>query len=477
MRNIKIHTHYPEDTEKILNTLNFDYSIIENYFRLLDLSENENHFNLPEFKWGDHLNNRTVYNVVIHKIITDTDKLSKEEILENEKNKKENDDFFTAFNKNVNTKSSYIRYKMNECPYGNYEYSFTKTYKTKYPIFILSKGRWEQRYTADTLEKMNVDYRIVIEPQEVDNYAKYIDRTKILVLPDEYLNKNQGGIPARNFIWDYSVKKGFKKHWIIDDNIDGFYRWNNNVQKRVDNGVFFRIMEDFSDRYSNLGLTSCQYHSFVPAIDTGRHSFIVNTRTYSCILINTELLDKRLEERWRGRYNEDTDLTLRVLSTGDICTVNFNSLLSGKKTSGSMKGGNTNTIYDGGSHKGYQDKLDELYNNWSQYVKKTTKRHKDGRPHHHISYTKYFKQELVLKEGIETEPIINNYGMEFKYTEKTKEKKKTKIINNKDINEYNFKFENKKYKCLKCNKASYSTFFKKNGELRIHIQKHIKKCH
>ena len=53
-----------------------------------------------------------------------------------------------------------------------------------------------------------------------------IDKTKILILPDEYMNKNQGGIPARNFIWEHSSKNGHKKHWILDDNIDGFYRWN-----------------------------------------------------------------------------------------------------------------------------------------------------------------------------------------------------------------------------------------------------------
>ena len=91
-------------------------------------------------------------------------------------------------------------------------------------------------------------------------------------------------------------------------------------------------MEDFSDRYENLGLVGCQYASFVPANEPRRTQFIINTRVYSCILINTELLDQRLEERWRGRYNEDTDLALRVLSTGDLCTVNFNNLLTSFKS-------------------------------------------------------------------------------------------------------------------------------------------------
>jgi hypothetical protein len=70
------------------------------------------------------------------------------------------------------------------------------------------------------------------------------------------------------------------------------------------------------------------------------------------------------------------------------------------------------------SHKFQRDicqkKFDELKNNWPEIVKFTTGRHKDGRPHHHISYTKLFKQKLVLKEGVSLEPKINNYNMILK---------------------------------------------------------------
>ena len=53
----------------------------------------------------------------------------------------------------------------------------------KFPIYIISKGRWETRMTSKALEKMGVPYSIVIEPQEYDNYASVIDPKKILVLP------------------------------------------------------------------------------------------------------------------------------------------------------------------------------------------------------------------------------------------------------------------------------------------------------
>ena len=309
------------------------------------------------------------------------------------------------------TKKTYFYFELEEMD-KDFEYKYTEKIQPKYPIYVITKGRWEKTFTIDTLEDMGVNFFICVEPKEYENYCSNpkIDKNKILVLPENFSELGCGAVPVRNFVWEHSVKEGYTKHWQLDDNISWFYRWNDNQQLKVRDGVFFRVMEDFSDRYENIGLTSCQYKSFIPGIDTGREEFLVNTRAYSCILINTELLDTRLDERWRGRYNDDTDLSLRVLSTGDICTVNFNSLLSGKQTSGSMKGGMAE-IYDNHSHNGYMKKFNALKDNWGDIVKLTNKRHKDGRPHHIIEYTKLFKQKLVLKDGVELKPKINNYNM------------------------------------------------------------------
>jgi len=84
-----------------------------------------------------------------------------------------------------------------------------------------------------------------------------------------------------------------------------------------------------------------------------------------------------------------------------------------------MKGGNTTTIYEFDENdndnrfSGLKKKFDELKENWGDIVTYTTKRHKDGRPHHHIAYTKLFKQKLILKEGIAREPKVNNYNMKL----------------------------------------------------------------
>ena len=60
---------------------------------------------------------------------------------------------------------------------------------------------------------------------------------------------------------------------------------------------------------------------FVPRKSADLPPFKANTRIYSCILI-----DNALPFRWRGRYNEDTDLSLRVLKAG-LCTIQFNAFL------------------------------------------------------------------------------------------------------------------------------------------------------
>ena len=52
----------------------------------------------------------------------------------------------------------------------------------RHPVYIISKGRAESRLTVKALDRMNVWYYIVIEPQELPEYAAVINPEKILVL-------------------------------------------------------------------------------------------------------------------------------------------------------------------------------------------------------------------------------------------------------------------------------------------------------
>jgi hypothetical protein len=398
MKSIKVHT---SNIEQLINLIrdtpvpgefwdyNLSYSIDPpRKFRNL---KNEHYFNMPEFNWHyEYMLSRTRIKVHVF-------------------NEKEKDFLFSLLG--GTKKLNYIHYNLNRHPLHDHQYSYTHKIYPKYPLYVVTKGRWNSPLTARALEKMGVDFHLCVEPSEYKDYARSTDKNKILKLPEDFSKRGQGSIPVRNFVWEHATTNGFKKHWVIDDNITGFYRWNLNLHKEVKDGVFFKVLEDFSDRYQNLGLTGCQYDSFIPAKYTSKPQFHLNTRTYSCILINNELLDSKLDDRWRGTYHEDTDLSLRVLSTGDVCTVNFNNFNIGKAPTGTVRGGNTDSIYYGGTSEGYMKKYNELQREWGEIVKITRDRHLDNRPHHIIHYTKLFKQPLILKEGIQKEPKINEYNM------------------------------------------------------------------
>ena len=95
----------------------------------------------------------------------------------------------------------------------------------KYPIYIISKGRWDRPLTAKIFLKAKIPFRIAVEPQEFDKYCSTIPKEFILSLP--FSNLGLGSYPARNYCWEHSLAEGAKKHFLFDDNIRQFYRLNN----------------------------------------------------------------------------------------------------------------------------------------------------------------------------------------------------------------------------------------------------------
>jgi hypothetical protein len=270
----------------------------------------------------------------------------------------------------------------------------------RYPVYVISKGRWEKRVTVRYLDRMAVPYRIVVEPQEYASYAAVIDPRKILILP--FSNLGQGSIPARNWVWDHAKSEGHKRHWILDDNIEGFYRYNGNAKRLVLTGAMFKAAEDFTDRYVNVPLSGFQYESLIPR-RSKRPPFTLNTRVYSCILI-----DNACPHRWRGRYNEDTDLSLRVLKDGD-CTILFNAFLANKAVTMRYRGGNTEQLYvltDG--RDGRLEMARSLQRQHPDVVKIVRKW---GRWQHQVDYRPFRGNKLIRRPGIEVPEGVDNYGM------------------------------------------------------------------
>jgi hypothetical protein len=288
----------------------------------------------------------------------------------------------------------------------------------KYPVYIISKGRSDSMFTSRSLARMKVPHFISVEPQDYDLYDEALDKFKIrdyvtlLLLP--FSNHGDGPGRARNWCWDHSIAKGAEKHWVLDDNISDFYRLHMNQRIRVESGVIFKAAEDFVDRFENVPISGFQYRFFI-APNSKYPPYVKNTRIYSCLLI-----DNKCKHRWRGRYNEDTDICLRVLKDGD-CTIQFNAFLQGKAATQTLGGGNTAEFYhaegtldkskwrDGKLNPEGTIKKSQMLVDMHPDVARLVWRY--GRWHHYVDYSPFKKNQLKLKPGVKLNKTVNNYGM------------------------------------------------------------------
>jgi hypothetical protein len=123
---------------------------------------------------------------------------------------------------------------------------------------------------------------------------------------------------------------------------------------------------------------------------------------------------------WRGKYNEDTDLSLRLMKAG-YHTYLFNAFVCGKVATLTMKGGNTKEVYGidqaGTKHARAGSDFDHrrafaesLHAQHPGEVKITQK---FGRWHHHIDYRVFQNKKPTKKPGLNIPKGGNNYGMKL----------------------------------------------------------------
>ena len=282
--------------------------------------------------------------------------------------------------------------------------------KPKYPIFIPSKGRFDSLITAKYLDYCKVPYRIIVEPQEYNDYLRAVQsQQKLIVLDMSYkenydtcddlgLTKSTGPGPARNFAWDVAIAEGYDHHWVMDDNITSFRRFNKNEKVKVSTGAIFVAMEDFVLRYKNIGMSGPNYYMFQPARQKSP-PFILKTRIYSCNLIKYNI-----HFRWRGRYNEDTILSLDILKKG-MCTLQFNAFLQEKMTTQTLRGGNSAEFYDIEGTLAKSKMQVKVHPDVSRIVKRF------GRIHHYVDYSSFKINKLIRNANYKVKKKTNDYGM------------------------------------------------------------------
>lgn len=270
--------------------------------------------------------------------------------------------------------------------------------KPRYPIYIPSKGRYNNCTMPDVFIKDDISFHLVIEDHEYDKYAARFGERYLLVLPFS----NRGSvIPARNWIKQHATEAGHERHWQFDDNNEHFRRRYKRNRVKCDSSIAICIAEEFSDRYSNLAISGFNYVMF--ALDNSNAPpFYLNRRVYSATLILNSIPYK-----WRGKYNEDIDLCLQALSKG-WCTVLFNAFLVFKRATMVKRGGNTDELYQG---DGRLKMAKSLEARWPDIVKTKTRW---GRPQHVVDFSG-FTQRLKLKPGIKLDEIPpNDYGLKLK---------------------------------------------------------------
>ncbi|HLO97369.1 MAG TPA: hypothetical protein VK171_02135 [Fimbriimonas sp.] len=257
----------------------------------------------------------------------------------------------------------------------------------RYPIYIPSKNRADVCYTAKYFQSRGVDFQLVVEPSQVESYELHFPRDIILVLPEDNLRL----LGSRLWIREHSIAAGHKRHWQFDDNIRDFKVLHRKKRVHVDPNFAIEQIEEFTDRYTNIGVSGFNYTMFAHGV---LNPFFLNRRVYSASLINNEM-----PYVWRMYYNDDVDLCLQVLA-GGMCTVLFNLYLVTKLPTMKVKGGNTADLYQGDGRLVMARSIEEV---WPQYCRTIWR---FGRPQHHVKWGEdVFKQRLIRDPALDWDAI------------------------------------------------------------------------
>ncbi len=193
----------------------------------------------------------------------------------------------------------------------------------KYPIYIVSKGRWENPITAKQFIKDGVDFKILVEPQEYENYCESIPERFVQKLP--FSNLGLGSYPARNEAWKDSIINSHSKHWVFDDNICVFNKWQGGGRRKapsVKHALLY--VEAFSDS-NNIDVSGFEKKTFSTRVP--KRPFKTNCHVYSTLLIRVHL-NKLTKYNFNllKKYNKHFKISFSM--NGDICwSVMFHRIL------------------------------------------------------------------------------------------------------------------------------------------------------
>jgi hypothetical protein len=258
--------------------------------------------------------------------------------------------------------------------------------RLKYPVYIPSKGRAHLHITTNTLQMAGIPYKLVVEPQDYDEYCKVHGAENLV-----RLDKNDMGMwYVRNYMKKYSKALGEEKHWQLDDDIEYFMFRKQSVGKnhRADTLTCLTIVEHCMDMFSNVAISGIGTNAFAFSKE---HAVNINRLAYQCVLVDNS---NDIEVRQVGAAS-DWDYTLLSLEAG-YCTLAFHHIMQRSAPTLKNSGGCTNIAYVGDKRKHSYESFIKLWPNRFE-VKEYPNTRIRWRLRHSRKFLNDYKQTLILK--------------------------------------------------------------------------------
>lgn len=204
-----------------------------------------------------------------------------------------------------------------------------------FPVYVLSAGRAMTATTPILLRLAGVKFYVMTKPSESELYARKFPYAHILELPDE----TPGNAFSRMNIQKHSESLGAEYHWQIDDNIRDFQIRRNGRNVTTSARILLSEIEEYVSRFTNIGMAGPSYSVWAFGSD-GKDPVSVNRQSSSCMMVRNGT-----GCYFRGKACVDTDLHMQMLTPGELCTLRFNRLLIDKMSTGTLKGGCTDSDY------------------------------------------------------------------------------------------------------------------------------------
>ena len=187
-----------------------------------------------------------------------------------------------------------------------------------HPIYVPSKGRSGLTRGAILMLNANgVEHTVVVEPQDLNLYRRWIVNENLSLSSLEVLRKNNQGVSfARESVRQISIGRKESHHWQVNDDIFQFIvRKPGEKMRKVSPLTAISQIESEVAKYSNIGLAGPEENNWPPT----EESLKVNALPAQAILVNNSV--EAEFRNWPGF--EDIDFMLQVFERG-VCSLNFN---------------------------------------------------------------------------------------------------------------------------------------------------------